>query len=172
MFLRLGALGALAVFALACGGSNPSSTEVSPTEPAPSASATTTNACEPHASSADLTSPPSTFEADVAPVLATSCGFSSCHGSRGPSNHGVYLGASADVVKAGLLKPSQTLPSMNLVVPGDPAKSFVMHKLDDDLCTLAACANDACGRSMPSGNPLLPEATRDAIRRWIAQGAH
>ena len=45
--------------------------------------------------------PPSAFETDVAPILAKSCAFSSCHGSHGVSNHGVFLAAkSADDASA------------------------------------------------------------------------
>ncbi len=152
---------------LACGDDAATTADIAATEPG----ATSATSCEAHVSTIDPSAPVATFEADVAPVLAASCGFSSCHGSRSAGNHGVYLGADAAEVKAGLLKPSRTLPAMPLVTPSAPAESFLLHKLDDDFCTLPACADGACGRSMPSGNPLLPEATRDAIRRWIAQGA-
>jgi hypothetical protein len=61
---------------------------------------------------------------------------------------------------------------MPYVTPGDPEQSFLMHKLDGDLCVLEErCVDGSCGKTMPSGNELLPEASRDAIRRWIAQGA-
>ena len=59
-----------------------------------------------------------------------------------------------------------------LVTPGDPDKSFLLHKLDGDLCVFdESCANGSCGAPMPENNPALPEDKRDAIRRWIAQGA-
>jgi hypothetical protein len=127
-------------------------------------------------SAADLASPPASFETDVAPILAKSCAFSACHGSKGSGNHGVFLAAksAADVAaaKTALLSPSHALASMPYVTPGDPEHSFVMHKLDGNLCALdAQCEGGSCGKSMPEGNALLPEASRDAIRRWIAQGA-
>lgn len=152
---------------VACGGESPAATDVGTTEP------TAAKACEakPVPAAAVLASPEASFEVDVAPVLARACAFSACHGSKSASNNGVYLGADAAEVKTWLARPSKTLPSMPLVTPSDPAASFLLRKLDDDLCALPACANEACGKSMPAGNPLLPEATRDAIRRWIAQGA-
>jgi hypothetical protein len=124
---------------------------------------------------AALASPPTSFEADVAPTLGQSCAFSSCHGSRlAAANHGVYLGANADPasVKAALIGQSKALPTMPYVTPGDPDKSFLLHKLDGDLCVLEeSCVGGECGDQMPSGNAALPDEKRDAIRRWIAQGA-
>lgn len=131
------------------------------------------NAPEPQALAA---APIASFENDVAPVLAKSCSFSSCHSSQGPANHGIFLGATTPdriaTVKSGLLSPTKAAPSMQYVVAGDPDKSFLMHKLDGDQCVVAeSCADGTCGKSMPEGNPLLPEDSRDVIRRWIAQGA-
>ena len=132
------------------------------------------NAPEPSA----LSTPPSSFENDVAPVLAKSCAFSACHGSRGAAaNHGVFLGATnADniaAVKTALKSASRAAPAMPYVTPGDPDKSFLMHKLDGDQCIVEeSCNGGDCGKSMPEGNDLLPESSRDAIRRWVAQGAN
>jgi hypothetical protein len=125
---------------------------------------------------ADLTSPTIAFETDVAPIFTQSCAFSACHASHTASNHGLFLDPkSAEdmaAVKAGLGAKSNALPTMAYVTPGDPENSFVMHKLDNDLCALDEhCTGGSCGDSMPDGNALLPVATRDVIRRWIAQGA-
>ena len=65
-----------------------------------------------------------------------------------------------------------------IVKPGDPAKSFMMAKLDalpagNVLCSTYACAADAsCGVSMPSGGPQLEPDELTTIRDWIAQGAN
>jgi hypothetical protein len=68
--------------------------------------------------------------------------------------------------------------SMNLVTAGDPAQSFLMHKMDGDQCTLVSqCMmgnsfRPNCGVFMPYQAPtLLDVPTRDTVRRWIAQGA-
>lgn len=122
-----------------------------------------------------LSAPPTTF-ADVAPIFTQSCAFSACHASHSSSNHGLFLAPKNDddekSVKAGLAAKSRALPAMPYVTPGNPSESFLMRKLDGDQCVLdARCAGGSCGDSMPQGNPLLTEAARDTVRRWIAQGA-
>lgn len=124
----------------------------------------------------DLMTPAVSFKNDVMPVFVQSCTFSSCHGSM-TANNGLYLGEHAgpsntQAVIAGMMKPSADLVTMPFVTPGNPGQSFVMHKMDGDQCTLdAQCANGTCKRSMPDGDPILPVANRDVVRRWIAQGA-
>jgi hypothetical protein len=123
-----------------------------------------------------LSTPVASFENDVAPVLAKSCAFSSCHGSRTPANRGIFLDAKPEniaEVKSALRANARSAPSLSYVAPGDPDKSFLMHKLDGDQCVVSeSCTGGDCGKSMPEGNELLPESSRDAIRRWIAQGAN
>lgn len=162
----------------ACGQSNgvstagepPAQDETSATEPAAAA-------CIAHAEpAAESLTAPVDFAADVAPIFTKACAFSACHSSKGSSNHGLFLNAATpeniEAVKVSLRAKTQAAPSMAYVAPGDLPNSFVMHKLDGDQCTLAAqCAGGDCGKSMPSGNDLLPEESRDVIRRWIAQGA-
>ena len=85
---------------------------------------------------AELAMPVTTFEADVAPILAKSCAFASCHGSHGAAgNHGVFLAATTadgmSAVKAALVAPSKAMPGMPYVTPGNPDKSFLLHKLDE-----------------------------------------
>lgn len=135
--------------------------------------------CVAHAklSSSELASPPADFAKDVVPVLVASCGSSSCHASKlAAANHGLFLKPKNDeeisLVKEGLMKSSRALSAMPYVTPNDPDQSFLMHKLDGDTCVLdKQCEGGSCGDSMPDGNDLLPEATRDVVRRWIAQGA-
>jgi hypothetical protein len=125
----------------------------------------------------DLTKPAVSFGIDVQPILVMSCGLSdSCHGST--TNGRVFLGSSSvnatpSSVRAGIVNvPSVDLPSMPFVKPGDPANSFLMHKMDGDQCALdAQCTGMTCQTSMPQNLPLLDVPTRDVVRRWIAQGA-
>jgi hypothetical protein len=156
---------ALGAVALACGGGGDGGTT---TDSAKTCSADVSSASE-------LASPVVSFETDVAPIFAKSCAFSSCHGSHSAGNHGVFLAANGadgmSAVKTSLAGASQELPSMKFVAPGDPQNSFVMHKLDGSLCGLDQCVGGACGVSMPQGNDMLPQAARDTVRRWIAQGA-
>jgi hypothetical protein len=138
--------------------------------------------CTAFVSDAGLSTPVS-FVNDVAPVLQQNCtsGGFNCHGT---DQNRPYLGDTdggtdptailASVVS--VLSPED--PLMFFVAPGDPAHSYLMHKIDGDQCTLAAaCAMTqftyltACGNDMPNGAPMLSVATRDAVRAWIAQGA-
>ncbi len=124
------------------------------------------------------------------PTFNTSCALSTpgtCHALQPAGNSSpwlVYLGnptggVDAGQVLAGLVgRPSAEDPQMDLVAPGDPAHSFLMHKLDGDQCLYAMQCNAAnnqiflnCGVQQPYESGVLDLATRDAIRRWIAQGA-
>ena len=130
-----------------------------------------TSACAAYAAPAatDLPSPHVSFSRDVLPVFAQSCTFSSCHGSAASEGRLVLRGEG---VRARLLAASLRLPAMPYVTPADPSKSFLMHKLDGDACTLdAQCADGNCLDTMPKGGDPLPVEQRDVVRRWIAQGA-
>jgi hypothetical protein len=147
----------------------------------------TTGMCVAYTSAADLSQPVS-FRRDVMPIFHASCG--GCH--RAPMNttpHSLELGGGdAGVDPSELLTKlvgakAAEMPEMELVAPGDPANSYLMHKMDDDQCTLAAQCNAGalgskfpnCGGAMPpvpaSSPPKLSAATRDIVRAWIHQGA-
>jgi hypothetical protein len=118
------------------------------------------------------TSPTVSFTNDVFPIFETSCAFSSCHGSSSNPAAGMFLGADEGQVYANIVKVAATeYPSMVRVAPGDPANSYLLHRIDGDACTLPGCTSAACAESMPQYSPLLPEAQLLAIRGWIAQGA-
>jgi len=125
----------------------------------------------------DLMMPAVSFKNDVLPIFVFSCTFSACHGTMVGQNNGVYLGehmgtTMTSTVVMGLTKASGELPAMQFVLPGDPSKSFLMHKMDGDQCTMdMQCTGASCGTSMPNGSPLLELVKRDTVRRWIAQGA-
>jgi len=59
--------------------------------------------------------------------------------------------------------PSQEVPSLDRVKPGDPDNSYIIIKLTN--------GPGIVGEQMPRGLPPLPQATIDAIRQWIANGA-
>lgn len=121
----------------------------------------------------DLTQPVS-FRSDVMPIFHAGCGFSSCHGSSSATtNHGLMLGGTdASKVRAGLVDIVPNESTMKYVAAGDPSRSYLLHKLDGDLCSIQSeCNGGDCLSPMPMGNDALPVETRDVIRRWIAQGA-
>lgn len=125
-----------------------------------------------------------TFHADVLPVFRNSCGLSdTCHGKTGlrgrpflgpKKSAGEVTEADIDAILQAIVGvPADAEPGMSTVAPGDPERSFLMHKVDGTLtCEILECAktND-CGEAMPDAGARLPRETRDLIRRWIAQGA-
>jgi hypothetical protein len=130
--------------------------------------------------STDLTTPVMSFHANVMNILNKHCGSGMCHGSSDMPTGGVFLGASAamgadasNAYAAIVGMPSGELGSMSFVTPSDPARSYLMHKLDGDQCMYdAQCTTADCQHSMPSDlEILIPVTERDIVRRWIAQGA-
>jgi hypothetical protein len=128
-------------------------------------------------------------------LMRRACAFGSCHDDTS-AKAGLFLGpalrdreqnavvltdsqidrffAGAD----GVMRSSKTVPSMQIVKPGDPSNSFLMRKIDgcfSDLETgcsaLQPTPVGACGETMPFGSELLSVEERDVFRRWIFQGA-
>lgn len=141
------------------------------------------------------------FVNDVMPVLQQNCTLSqSCHGQQHSATvENLYLGIGADgamvdpavakTVYAGLVGVvSGEDPSMDLVTPNAPEKSYLIYKLNDKqdtlssdcaktpmLCPSVTCTTkEPCGTSMPyNGTPLMiadPTGLQN-ITDWIAQGA-
>jgi hypothetical protein len=93
----------------------------------------------------------------VEAVIAADC--LGCHGASALGG----LDLSADAHAALVGAPSATVPGATLVVPGDPAASFLSAKLRADL-------QPGEGGSMPPGAPLSA-ALLDAVDAWISDGA-
>ena len=126
------------------------------------------------------------FRGAVLPILETSCSLSgSCHGNPSSpetaAGYQPYLGevnpettpSDVALILATIVgQPSRAATSLSIVAPGDPAASFLMHKMDGSLeCTAFTC-DGGCGDLMPLGSDEpLDRATRDTVRAWIAQGA-
>jgi hypothetical protein len=135
----------------------------------------------------DLTKPVVSLKSDVIPVFQGSCSLSlSCHGAATGGQGKLYLGPKAGMVDTAMLiqalmGPSVEIPSVPYVTPGDPTKSYLMQKMDGDQCLYDShCTPDPtlmtptcmdAGQAMPQGSTVLDVATRDKVRRWIAQGA-
>ncbi|AGP33466.1 hypothetical protein [Sorangium cellulosum] len=131
----------------------------------------------------DGATPEVSFATDVLPVFQRSCSFSStCHGAEAGSAGFAYLGPAVSeqatpaqidaIVAQNVGVPSRAPSGMPRIAAGDPANSFLMHKLDDTLsCGDLECTPDQCGAPMPYTGDTLPAAERDAVRRWIQQGA-
>ncbi len=119
----------------------------------------------------DLTNPVRSFSADVLPILVARCG-TACHGASSPAGNLTLSGSATAVYGALVGKPSGELGAMSFVATGDPARSFLMHKLDGDQCVYDnMCAGGTCQQAMPMSGGALSDAQRDTIRQWIYQGA-
>ncbi len=129
-------------------------------------------------------SPAVSFATDVIPILQTSCSLStSCHQSEAGTGGRPYLGTAVGtaptaeqiqkIFDQNVDVASQAEPGMSIVASGDPANSFMMHKVDGTFsCAVLECGpKKTCGLRMPSTGTELPSPQRDTIRRWIAQGA-
>lgn len=125
------------------------------------------------ASAVDARRPYPSFRDDVVPLIQETCALTACHASK-ESNLGIFLAYDAAQIYAELKKTSPTAMGEAFVVPGDPAKSYLMVKLEGKQAALAAkCAGSAypsCGVSMPPDN-ALSAAQLDTIRKWITAGA-
>jgi hypothetical protein len=141
------------------------------------------------------------FQADVMPVFAANCSTTgACHGQmQNAGEESLYLGLNASegvsgpsdvqAVYSGLVGVASVEdPSMKLVASGDPADSFLWHKVNGDQNTdsttaggcqpVASGANACsdcvagapCGVQMPFASSLAP-ADVCTIENWISQGA-
>jgi hypothetical protein len=87
--------------------------------------------------------------------------FSSCHATNGPTKCDLTAGKAFGELVG---KPAVVNPARTLVVPGDPASSFLVAKLRAHL-------EEGDGEPMPLRNPPLREEQIAAIEQWIADGA-
>ncbi len=136
-------------------------------------SPSTAGTCVPYVVPAgtDLSTPPVGFRSGVVPVFQQSCVFSVCHGgSAGKLTLSLSDPSAAHKALVGVA--SSEHKTMPRVTAGDPGKSFLMHKMDGDACTLQAeCIDPECADVMPKDTEPLEVKDRDVVRRWIAQGA-
>jgi hypothetical protein len=102
-----------------------------------------------------------TLKNDIQPIFDRAC--SSCHGvdhQRSKLNLSLATAAGALVGT-----PSDEVPQMVRVKPGDPGASYLWQKLQNTAPK---------GKGMPRGifsSKRLPEAELDLIKKWIEAGA-
>lgn len=101
------------------------------------------------------------FARDIVPVLRSNC--ATCH-LTGEEPGGMKLYPSA--AYKSIVKTQSQESSLLRVTPGDPQASYLMHKLEGTHLDVGGV-----GVQMPFGLPPLPPEIREAVRRWIAQGA-
>ena len=104
---------------------------------------------------------------DVQPIFDNSCALAGCHaGSPPESSLNLEAGRAFDPTVGIVGVPSLQLSSMPRVTPGDPALSYLFHKVEGTQIDIGGF-----GERMPTGAPQLGDGARTTIRRWIEQGA-
>jgi hypothetical protein len=146
-------------------------------------------------SAADAAAPVS-FSNDVLPVFQRSCGIGAgtCHGSypNTSSQQNLYLAeptsaadgyGDAGAILTGIVgKASLEAPSMNIVTAGDPDNSYLIHKINGDMCQIMSdCAplstalptavTTPCGVPMPQTGGTIGTTDQTLVWNWILQGA-
>jgi hypothetical protein len=106
------------------------------------------------------TEPRVSFVKEIQPIFRANC---SCHlGQSGVEGLNLAAGAAF-----GNLVDIQSRQShLDRVEPGDPAQSYLLHKLKGTQRSVGGS-----GARMPFGGRALSEATIQLIEKWIAQGA-
>jgi hypothetical protein len=101
----------------------------------------------------------------VLPILQSNCG--GCHGGSSPQGGLDLLSGTPSEIRQRLLKPSAQKPSLQLIYPGDPIKSYLWNKLSGD--------GTIVGSRMPlnasNGNAPLPDDQLADIQNWISYDA-
>lgn len=106
-----------------------------------------------------------TLSGDVQPIFSTAgCVNSGCHSGAQPQagqnlTPGQAFANTVDVA-------SVELPSMDRVEPGDPERSYLVHKIQGTHLTVGGS-----GDQMPLGLGMLAQQQIDVIRAWIRMGA-
>jgi hypothetical protein len=103
-------------------------------------------------------------ERDIQPIWDRNCTNTFCHDARGSSEglsliKGVAYGQIVNETSGQAL-------GLDLIEPLDPARSYLLHKLENTQLTAGGS-----GFSMPRGRTLLPLETRQLVARWILEGA-
>ena len=110
---------------------------------------------------------------DVQALFAQGCITAACHGAA--RSGGLSLVDGDTTFAAMVDQPSQEVPGMRLVRPGNPDQSYLMVKIDGTMRTLPECAismgSNPCGAQMPQLEAPLSAVQVELIRSWIAQGA-
>jgi hypothetical protein len=100
----------------------------------------------------------------IQPIFTANCALSGCHAGASPQlGQNLSPGrAYASIVGV----PSQEVPALDRVEPGNPDDSYLVHKIEG-----TAAAVGGVDTRMPLGLGPLPQPDIDLIRAWIAAGA-
>jgi hypothetical protein len=105
-----------------------------------------------------------TYAGITSGLMVPRCATSACHGGARPI---AFPSCDADRWYDGLVGvPSQQAPGLNLIEPGDPEGSYLVHKLRG---THGLAGGG--GARMPVADSPLDDDEQAAVEAWIANGA-
>jgi len=113
----------------------------------------------------EITSPPNldsvfTLAQIQNQIFNNSCAVSNCHAGTTPQAN---LNLSAGQSYSNLVNvPSQQMPSLQRIEPGNSAESYLIKKLE---------GNGIRGQRMPFNQPPLSDDLINKIKLWIDEGA-
>jgi hypothetical protein len=110
-----------------------------------------------HVSTAECSLP-----ADVEAIISQRC--SPCHTERASGGLAMPSAAQAYANLVGVGSHAAACSTRTLVVPGDPASSYIIAKLRG--------TTGICGAQMPRNAPPLPETEIQTIETWIQSLPH
>ncbi len=104
--------------------------------------------------------PTATFTRVQTEVFTPTCTGIGCHHNLGAQENLVLLAGQSygNIVN----RPSNQMPSLQRIAPGDPASSYLYRKITGSGIT---------GDRMPQGGPYLSDAQLKLVRDWIRRGA-
>ena len=106
-----------------------------------------------------------TLSGEVQPIFTNSCAISGCH-TGANAQRGLNLSVGQTYANV-LNVPSRELSTMNLVTPGEPDNSYLVHKVQGTHLGVGGS-----GFQMPIGRSPLTQTEIDLIRAWITAGAN
>lgn len=110
---------------------------------------------------------PISFSAQIQPIFTSSCALSGCHGSGNIQPPEKPMNLSAGQAYSNTVNVSSAqLGSMDRIEPGQPDRSYLVHKIQGTHLTVGGS-----GVRMPATGNFLSQSQIDLIRNWIAQGA-
>ncbi len=108
--------------------------------------------------------PPGVAFSAVQAIFTQHCARAGCHAPPAPVlGQDLSDGAAFQSI---VNKPSSELPAMDRVEPGDPAKSYLLHKVKGTQANVGGG-----GAQMPLGGPFLSDQEIATIENWIKEGA-
>ncbi len=104
-----------------------------------------------------------TLSLDVQPIFTASCALAGCHTGAAPAQGLDLSSGNTFVNTVGI--PSAQLPSMQRITPGDPAQSYLVHKIEGTQASVGGT-----GARMPFARAALSSTQIATIRAWITSG--